>query len=192
MKTKLCGLSSKLSLAAVATAGMIVFSSLAFAETVPYGYTNLFFSLAVPPYPGDYLQVVPYINYNPNGCPGPASPCSAVAISTATVVFLDQNNNGLGGGFGGITIYCNPSDCHQDFFTPLSIFALIPLDTKFVMIQMEVQLGGAWTFESAGFVLPSDGLVGPTPLPAALPLFATGLGALGLLGWRRKRKAQAA
>src|SRR5664280_2922903 len=26
----------------------------------------------------------------------------------------------------------------------------------------------------------------PTPLPAALPLFATGLGALGLLGWRRK------
>ena len=31
---------------------------------------------------------------------------------------------------------------------------------------------------------PSD-----TPLPAALPLFATGLGAMGLLGWRRKRKA---
>jgi hypothetical protein len=31
-----------------------------------------------------------------------------------------------------------------------------------------------------------------TPLPAALPLFAGGLGALGLLGWRRKRKAQAA
>src|SRR5262249_43537345 len=30
-----------------------------------------------------------------------------------------------------------------------------------------------------------------TPLPTALPLFATGLGALGLLGWRRKRKAAA-
>jgi hypothetical protein len=28
-----------------------------------------------------------------------------------------------------------------------------------------------------------------TPLPATLPLFATGLGALGLLGWFRKRKA---
>ena len=28
-----------------------------------------------------------------------------------------------------------------------------------------------------------------TPIPAALPLFATGLGGLGLLGWRRKRKA---
>jgi choice-of-anchor C domain-containing protein len=33
--------------------------------------------------------------------------------------------------------------------------------------------------------------VNATPLPAALPLFATGLGALGLLGWRRKRKAKA-
>jgi hypothetical protein len=29
------------------------------------------------------------------------------------------------------------------------------------------------------------------PLPATLPLFATGLGALGLRGWRRKRKALA-
>jgi len=33
--------------------------------------------------------------------------------------------------------------------------------------------------------------VDTTPLPAALPLFATGLGALGLLGWRRKRKQAA-
>lgn len=30
-----------------------------------------------------------------------------------------------------------------------------------------------------------------TPLPAALPLFATGLGALGVVGWRRKRKQAA-
>jgi hypothetical protein len=34
-------------------------------------------------------------------------------------------------------------------------------------------------------------LLGNTPLPAALPLFASGLGALGLLGLRRKRKTQA-
>jgi hypothetical protein len=29
-----------------------------------------------------------------------------------------------------------------------------------------------------------------TPLPGTLPLFASGLGALGLFGWRRKRKAR--
>lgn len=40
----------------------------------------------------------------------------------------------------------------------------------------------------AGFFTSS---VETTPLPAALPLFATGLGALGLLGWRRSRKAAA-
>jgi uncharacterized protein (TIGR03118 family) len=40
----------------------------------------------------------------------------------------------------------------------------------------------------------ADGLIGAiqTPIPAALPLFATGLAGLGLIGWRRKRKAQAA
>jgi len=33
--------------------------------------------------------------------------------------------------------------------------------------------------------------VSETPLPAALPLFASGLGALGLTVWRRKKKAAA-
>jgi hypothetical protein len=37
-----------------------------------------------------------------------------------------------------------------------------------------------------------NGAVSATPLPAALPLFASGLGALGVLGWRRKRKVAAA
>jgi hypothetical protein len=37
-----------------------------------------------------------------------------------------------------------------------------------------------------------SGLVSNVPLPGALPLFATGLGVLGLLGWRRKRKAATA
>lgn len=35
---------------------------------------------------------------------------------------------------------------------------------------------------------PVCGLIPQTPLPAALPLFVTGLGAFGLLGWRRKKK----
>ena len=33
--------------------------------------------------------------------------------------------------------------------------------------------------------------VAETPLPAALPLFASGLGAIGFFGWRRKRKMAA-
>jgi hypothetical protein len=41
------------------------------------------------------------------------------------------------------------------------------------------------------FAIATEEVVTTTPLPAALPLFATGIGGLGLLGWRRKRKAQA-
>ena len=33
--------------------------------------------------------------------------------------------------------------------------------------------------------------VASTPLPGTLPLLASGLGALGLFGWRRKRQAVA-
>jgi hypothetical protein len=46
---------------------------------------------------------------------------------------------------------------------------------------------GNWDFaiDNVTFDQP---LSSATPLPAALPLFATGLGAMGLLGWRRKRK----
>jgi hypothetical protein len=46
--------------------------------------------------------------------------------------------------------------------------------------------------ESSAYAVAVSGEVDPTPLPATLPLFVTGLGALGLLGWRRKRKNGAA
>jgi hypothetical protein len=44
-------------------------------------------------------------------------------------------------------------------------------------------------FQNGG--VQDGGFYTATPLPAALPLFATGIGGLGFLGWRRKRKAQA-
>jgi hypothetical protein len=50
---------------------------------------------------------------------------------------------------------------------------------------------GLITTEEDDLLASVAGTATPTPLPAALPLFATGIGALGLLGWRRKRKARA-
>jgi hypothetical protein len=43
-----------------------------------------------------------------------------------------------------------------------------------------------------GFTVGAPETIPPTPLPAALPLFASGLGVMGLFGWRRKRKNAAA
>jgi len=57
------------------------------------------------------------------------------------------------------------------FFEDQQYFALVSLDNNL-----------SWTVSGPG----TFAVV--TPLPTALPLFATGLGALGLLGWRRKRK----
>ncbi len=50
-----------------------------------------------------------------------------------------------------------------------------------------IPTGNSFTSASGDFLTETA-----TPLPATLPLFASGLGALGLLGWRRNRKAQAA
>ena len=53
-------------------------------------------------------------------------------------------------------------------------------------LRIGTDIVGTGTFNAA-FSL--DGFA--VPLPGALPLFATGLAGLGLLGWRRKRKAAA-
>lgn len=63
-----------------------------------------------------------------------------------------------------------------------------------VSLSLSPELGSAaWTGNGSGqgLTLVYDyipAVAATTPLPATLPLFATGLGALGLLGWRRKRK----
>ena len=47
-----------------------------------------------------------------------------------------------------------------------------------------------WDYNDDSFVFTNVSST-TTPLPATLPLFASGLSALGLLGWRRKRRAAA-
>jgi hypothetical protein len=60
-----------------------------------------------------------------------------------------------------------------------------------------VKMTNGYTFDVNFFdaqdwnIVPGTGMT-TTPLPAALPLFATGIGGLGLLGWRRKRKVRVA
>ena len=86
------------------------------------------------------------------------------------------------------------------FFNSLDLSGLLFLDNDFTIAnpgfqQLYMGSESSPTFRTGTYF----GLSGETivisnsgvPLPGALPLFATGLAALGLLGWRRKRKAQA-
>jgi len=51
-------------------------------------------------------------------------------------------------------------------------------------VRTDFSLGNLQEYSSDGTYIIGTA----TPLPAALPLFATSLGAMGLIGWRRKRK----
>jgi len=86
-------------------------------------------------------------------------------------VYLIQNMN-LAAGTYVLDTYLgscgNPAGCSGTFASDLT-------DPNYMM----------------NFVATGSGTEGTTPLPAALPLFAAGLGGFGLVGWRRKKKAAA-
>jgi hypothetical protein len=72
---------------------------------------------------------------------------------------------------------------------PQTGFFGVTSDLLIASIALGLPDGGT---TQSGFFAESNLTIGAaTPLPTALPLFATGLGALGLLGWRRKAQAVA-
>ena len=93
--------------------------------------------------------------------------------------FSISNSNGFS------VLFPNYSGTTNDF----NLFAGLVSDARFTSVSlMGTQREG---FGDGIFM---DNLYighSAVPLPAALPLFATGLGALGLLGWRGKRKQPA-
>jgi hypothetical protein len=78
-----------------------------------------------------------------------------------------------------------------DFTTALSPSLLETFAFQNVLFTDVMITGANEPSENVSFKFESETTSTNTaPLPAALPLFASGLGALGLLGWRRKRKAR--
>jgi hypothetical protein len=91
---------------------------------------------------------------------------------------------------------------NQTFMLDANVLYRAIIDTDAFSFGLNGAVGGAASAHLNLFfaapdgysVLTSEGIgnaspVAATPLPAALPLFASGLGALGLFGWRRKKKA---
>jgi hypothetical protein len=125
---------------------------------------------------------------------------SASFTLTGKFFFLGLiSNNAVGSGFDSaqfkISVNNNVVDSwsFSDLASAEAFFLLKLIDVPLPDGPDNVQLVFDETMSGAGGFSFNYGVAADatTPLPATLPLFAGGLGALGLLGWRRKQKAQA-
>jgi hypothetical protein len=89
---------------------------------------------------------------------------------------------------GTETNTCTIASCPGDL---LSTAAAAPTNQRTDSVTIGPGTYNLWYAEVNGLPAVLEATSTVTPLPATLPLFATGIGAIGLLGWRRKRKAQA-
>lgn len=107
-------------------------------------------------------------------------------FATATTLSFDYADT-----FPDVPYCCNTEAGRLAFFNSNASVQFIsagylPDPTGYLALTVSVPLVYQYGSELG------DQVIASTPLPAALPLFATGLGAMGLLGWRRKRKNAAA
>jgi hypothetical protein len=125
---------------------------------------------------------------------------SAVGTSTLHLDALGQQTSpehlligpaGAGGTYSNANGSIADNRPHNPFLNQTASFAIALMNTT----TTPTITGVTFSFGTTeGAELVADPLGDPptpfaaNPIPAALPLFATGLGGLGLLAWRRKRK----
>jgi hypothetical protein len=130
--------------------------------------------------------------------PGPpiSTPGWGLTAGTSTTLSLDDTGpfNFILGPPGSGSLYSNADASivagSSEFSPFLNIQAIFMISGAGLTADTIIS-GVDFSFgNSPSTNVPGVPPVTTTPLPTALPLFGTGLGALGLLGWRRKRKAQ--
>jgi hypothetical protein len=139
---------------------------------------------------------------------------AALAVATSATFTIGASTGSLLGTFNEVALNQDPSfpriifgqgQSASPFFVAEglenSVFVSYDLASAFPLTTGTVeQTAGSLYFTSLGDLVFSDitsmsfeaVIPGATPLPGAMPLFATGLSALGFLGWRRKKKATTA
>jgi hypothetical protein len=100
-------------------------------------------------------------------------------VSPGSTTFSIANSNGFSS-----NLFSNYSGTTTSFDS--SLFAGLISDTRFTSVTLAgTEVGDGVFLDNLSY---GHSHVSGAPLLAALPLFATGLGGMGLLGWWRKRK----
>jgi len=141
----------------------------------------------------------PFENFNATPGPGYGSAYTSINIGSALYSFNTPENTlsifwGSPDSYNTLSFYASKDGTGTPLFSLTGSSLLIQTyGHDLVNFQTldgffnSVVLSSTWySFEFTNLTAYDPPTV--TPLPAALPLFATGLGALGLLGWRRKKK----
>jgi hypothetical protein len=191
MKLKLCGLVALMALLSVARAGATTFN----LENLQIGSDSVTGSITTDGTAGTLSQtdisswnLIINAGNGPVALNGPGSPPTSAVNYTGlalTVIGTDLFFN-----------YSLATDSFLEIGTTSSpnINIVLADVTHFTgaLLQFNDGQGGTQSSSSvSGNTLIGTESVSATPLPATLPLFATGLGALGFFGCRRKRKTAA-
>jgi hypothetical protein len=178
---------------ALLMAASVVFATSAARADFVYSYSGTALTAGAAPFVGNSVTgeftVASALGDNFNGVIAPTqfsftNGLFSVGNSTASFYSIDVQTSSTGAIIDwAILVYSSHGSATATIQTTNSGDSTTSLGPTTLVSASNSGAPGTWSA--------SNSAASATPLPAALPLFAGGLGALGLLGWRRKRKAAA-